>query len=250
MSIFSHNVILINITLNIDWLWFQKYLSNLVNLIWSNPKLASLILEGMVQEVVIIFPMPNKKKRKHRVGTCHVESSLKRKRNKDITNYLRQKNLLWYTLRQNSHFWSQNSNLLRIFGVKIHNYNLSLKFQIFCKKIEIFKIFSICRFLANLHLKINNKNKKIWNFGAKIQSVLTHNSDKTMCMHCKVPKCSHRKGREVRNSNLKIRKQILRIPTSVQKLNISTCKRKKFCIGLLLESTQGAKGAFSYLHAQ
>ena len=71
LSTFSAN----GLDLNIDWLWFQKYLSNLVNLIWSNPKLASLILEGMVQEVVMIFPMPKRKKRKHRVGTCHVESS-------------------------------------------------------------------------------------------------------------------------------------------------------------------------------
>ena len=67
------------LTLNIDWLLFQKYWSKRVNRILSNPKLASRILEGMVQEVVMIFPMPSRKNKKHNVGTCHVESGLKNK---------------------------------------------------------------------------------------------------------------------------------------------------------------------------
>ena len=58
--------------------WLQKYLSNLVNLSLSSPICFALILEGIVQEVAMIFPTPSNIIKKHSAGTCQVLQSLKR----------------------------------------------------------------------------------------------------------------------------------------------------------------------------
>ena len=56
------------------FLWFQKYLSSLVNLYLRRllDTLESVSLDGMVMEVVRILPTPSRRKRAERAGTCQV----------------------------------------------------------------------------------------------------------------------------------------------------------------------------------